>query len=328
MSLGWGIVGCSDIVRRRAAAAILAQPDSHIAGFYSHSLELANEHAANYGGRGYNDLQALLENDEVSIVYVASPVERHAEETIAAANAGKHVLVEKPMALSSAECAAMIEAAAENRVNCAVAYYARWLPKVRQMKRWLEEELLGQVVRAHVAQLSDFNPADNDPKIWRVRGRAGGGALADVGSHRLDLLHYLLGPPQTVWAACDHLTRRNWQSPDSETVFVRYRSGAHLTLACNWNTPYGAPAWELHGTSGSVISDPWNAKPMTIRGRDEIAPFESTYPDNAHFGVVSDFARSVLKQRAPEFPAEEGAWATRIIEAAEESARTGGIVEF
>ena len=195
MTVGWGIVGCSDIVRRRAADAILMQPDSRIAAFYSHSAELADEHAARYGGQGYTSLNELLADDGVTIVYVASPVERHAAETIAAAQSGKHVLVEKPMALTADECDAMIAAANANGVTCAVAYYARWLPKVRHMKQLLDEQALGTVVRAHVAQLSEFNPVADDPKIWRVQGRAGGGALADVGSHRLDLLHYLLCPP-------------------------------------------------------------------------------------------------------------------------------------
>ncbi|QDU44001.1 Glucose--fructose oxidoreductase precursor [Symmachiella dynata] len=328
MTVGWGIVGCSDIVRRRAADAILAQPDSHIAAFFSHSSALADEHAARYGGRGYTNLDALLADEDVSIVYVASPVERHAPETIAAANAGKHVLVEKPMALTAAQCDAMIAAAQANSVHCAVAYYARWLPKVREMKRLLDEQALGTVVRAHVAQLSEFNPAADDPKIWRVRGRAGGGALADVGSHRLDLLHYLLGPPVAVWAACDKTTHPDWQSPDTETVFVRYASGTHLTLVCNWNTPHGVPAWELHGTQGSIVSDPWNAEPLTILGRDDFPVFESTYPDNAHFGVVHDFARADIENRPPEFPAEQGAWATRIIEAAQTASQTGRVVEF
>ncbi len=328
MSVGWGIVGCSDIVRKRAAAAILAQPDSHIAAFFSHDRQLADEHAAKYGGRGYAQLDALLGDRDVKIVYVASPVERHARETMLAADAGKHVLVEKPMALAAVECDQMIAAAQKNGINCAVAYYARWLPKVRYMKRLVEEGALGTIVRAHVAQYGVFDPDDVDPKIWRVQGRAGGGALADVGSHRLDLLHYLLGEPAAVWGACDNLTQTEWQSPDSETAFVRYACGAHLTLACNWNVPHSPPAWELHGTAGSLIDDPWSSGPLRVLGRDDLGDFQSEYPDNAHFGVVNDFARAVIEGRPPEFSAEQGAWATRIIEAAQRSAQTGQLVRF
>lgn len=328
MTIGWGIVGCSDIVRKRAAKAILAQPDSRIAAFFSNDLQLAEEHAHRYGGRGYARLDELLADSDVDVVYVASPVERHAAETIAATEAGKHVLVEKPMALSSDECDAMISAAKRNGVYCAVAYYARWFPKVRRMKQLLDERALGDVVRAHVAQLSDFNPTVDDPKIWRVRGRAGGGALADVGSHRLDLLYYLLGKPAAVWAAGDHLTRSDWNSPDTETVFVRFECGTHVTLACNWNTPHGVPAWELHGTTGSIVSDPWNPEPLRVLGRADIPEYISSLPENAHYGVVDDFARAVLEDRQPEFPAEQGAWATRIIEAANQSMHTGEIIEI
>lgn len=328
MSLGWGIVGCSDIVRKRAAAAILAQPDSHIAAFFSHSPQTAGEHALQYGGRAYSHLDEFLSDRDVSIVYVASPVERHATETILAIEAGKHVLVEKPMALTGHECDAMIAAAHKYDVHCAVAYYARWFPKVRHTRQLLADGALGTVVRAHVAQLSDFNPDEDNPKIWRVRGRAGGGALADVGSHRLDLLYYLLGKPSTVWAACDNTTRSEWQSPDTETVFVRFENGAHVTLACNWNTPYGTPAWELHGTEGSIVNDPWDSTPLRVLGRGDIPEFIAPLPENAHYGVVNDFAQAVSQNRPPEFPAEQGAWATRIIEAAHHAAKTGKVVEF
>src|SRR5260221_128652 len=106
--VGWGVVGCSDIVERRAAEAIHQQANSDLIAFHSRQLPRAQAFAGRFGAASaYDDLERLLGDDRIDVVYVATEVDRHAELTIAAANAGKHVLVEKPMALDIDECRTM-----------------------------------------------------------------------------------------------------------------------------------------------------------------------------------------------------------------------------
>src|SRR5437016_2698721 len=128
--VGWGVVGCSDIVERRAAEAIRQSGQSDLVAFQSRDKARAQVFASRFGAASaYDDLERLLGDDRIVVVYVATEVDRHAELTIAAANAGKHVLVEKPMALTTDECRAMIAAAERNGVRLAVAYYARFFEK-------------------------------------------------------------------------------------------------------------------------------------------------------------------------------------------------------
>src|SRR5689334_18420188 len=103
--VGWGVIGCSDIVKKRAGEAIRQQAHSRLVAFHARDLARAQAFAAEFGAQtAYDDVDRLLADDRIDAVYVATEVDRHAPLAIAAAAAGKHVLVEKPMALTAAEC--------------------------------------------------------------------------------------------------------------------------------------------------------------------------------------------------------------------------------
>ena len=188
-TVGWGVIGCSDIVERRAGAAIAGQENSHLVAFHSRTKARAEAFAGRFGAdAAYDDLEDLLSDRRIDVVYVATEVDRHADLTIAAVEAGKHVLVEKPMALDAQQCRSMIDAAERNGVRLSVAYYVRFFEKPEVMKELIDQGALGQIVRANVRVMYLYDPAPDNPKYWRVTARGGGNVLADVGSHRLDLL--------------------------------------------------------------------------------------------------------------------------------------------
>ncbi|NLT41035.1 MAG: Gfo/Idh/MocA family oxidoreductase [Anaerolineae bacterium] len=327
--VGWGIIGCSDIVQRRAGEALRSQPQSDIIAFHSRSLDRARAFAERYGApTAYDDLDHLLADDRIDAVYVATEVDRHAEQAIAAARAGKHVLVEKPMALDVAQCRAMIAAAEESGVHLAVAYYARFLPKPQVMRSVIAAGRLGRIVRAVIRVIGYYNPDPSDPKHWRVSGRGGGNMLADVGSHRLDLLAYLMDSrPTAVCGFADHLSLP-YQAADTETALVRFDNGAHVTVLANANVPHPGrlSSVEIYGTEGSLLTDPWSDEPVTVVGSD-MAPVVVESPANAHFPMMDDFARSLAEGRAPRFSGQDGLWATAVITGTYESQRAGRVVE-
>ena len=232
--VGWGVIGCSDIVERRAGEAIRQQGSSRLVAFHSRDLARAEAFATTFGApTAYDDLDRLLGDERIDAVYIATEVDRHAPLTIAAAEAGKHILVEKPMALTGAECEEMIDAAARHGVRLAVAYYARFFQKAAVIHDLIAGGGLGRVVRATVTQIGYQNPDPADPKYWRVTGRGGGNILADVGSHRIDLLTYWLGPPgaSPAWPT-------GWPSPTRPPTPRRpwCSSPAGPTPRC-WPTP-------------------------------------------------------------------------------------------
>lgn len=128
-SLKWGPIGAGDIVRRRVAPALAGLDSCEIVAVSRERAELAEGFETEFGiNRWYADWHDLLTDDSVDAVYIATPVFLHAEQTIAAADAGKHVLCEKSMALYARECDAMIATAHPNGVKLGVAYYPRFYP--------------------------------------------------------------------------------------------------------------------------------------------------------------------------------------------------------
>jgi predicted dehydrogenase len=338
--VGWAVIGCSDIVERRAADAILAQPNSHLLAFHSRDLPRAQAFATRYNAPLATDnLDSLLADPAIHALYIATEVDRHANLTIAAARAGKHVLVEKPMALTPTECQHMIDAATQHNVNLAVAYYARFFEKSSAMHRVIQEGHLGQIVRATITQLTNTNPDPSHPKYWRVTGRGGGNVLADVGSHRLDLLVYWIGRPKRVAGLADTLSMP-YAAPDTETTLVQFENGAHATVLASANLPRGLrptagpssgegqTSIELFGTRAALLADPWSDAPITLTGpnADSLPPIHCTRPQNAHAPLMDDFAQSILEQRPPRFPAQDALYTTAIIHATAESAKTGRFV--
>lgn len=325
--VGWGVIGCSDIVERRAAAAIVAQEQSRLVAFHSRNRARAEAFAQQFGAeRSYSNLNRFLADDAIDVVYVATEVDRHAELAIAAANAGKHVLVEKPMALNVAECRAMIEAAARNNVYLEVAYYVRFFPKVMVMRQLIAEGLLGRIVRAHIRVMKYYHPQPNDPQAWRVTARAGGNLLADIGSHRIDLLTYFVGPPAQVAGFADRLTLE-YDAADTETALVRFASGTHATVIASANVqrPDSGTTIEIYGDQGAFLIDPWSEDPVEIHGVD-IPPINIVRPENAHAPIIDDFAHAVVEGRPPRFDGIDGMWATAVIAGTYESAQSGRVV--
>ena len=327
--VGWGIIGCSDIVERRAGAAITAQKDSRLVAFLSRDGERAAAFARKYGAeKAYTDPEAFFQDDAINVVYVANEVDRHAELTIAAANAGKHVLVEKPMALDRAECENMIRAADANGVRLAVAYYARFLEPAQVMKRLIDEGRLGRVVRANIRLIGLYDPSLDDPKHWRVDGNAGGNVLADTGSHRLDMLTYFLGRPIRAMGMADRLTM-DYAAADTETGLVQFEGGIHVTVLASANVPHSGDlsTLEVHGSEGSLLADPWSTGPVTIEG-DDAPPIPIALPDNHHFPMMDDFARAIATDRPPRFDGVDGMWATAAIEAIYRAAESGTVTDI
>ena len=330
MAVGWAIVGCSDIVEKRSGDAIAGQACSRLVALHSRNGERAREFAARFGAEyGTTDLDAILADGRVHVVYVANEVDRHREIALAALRAGKHVLVEKPMALDTGECMAMIEGARDAGRHLAVAYYSRFFEKSRAMKQAIEDGRLGHVVRAVVRNICYYNPAVEDPKYWRVTHRGGGNLLADVGSHRLDLLCYFLGRPARVSGLADRLSM-SYQAADTESALVRMESGAHVVAMANANVRHpGTPTTsvEIFGTEGALLTDPWSDEPVTVVGSNE-PPVPVHRPENNHAALVDDFAVAIAEGRAPRFSGIDGMWATAIIAGAHESARSGRAVDI
>jgi len=308
---------------------MLDQPDSDLVAFYSRSAERAAEFAARFDApRSYHRLADLLADPEVRAVYVGGEVARHAPETIAAAEAGKHVLCEKPMAIDAAACQAMIAACAANGVELAVAYYRRYYPLVLKLKELLEAEAIGRPLQCAIDMAGHYCPAPDDPKYWRVAEGGGGGALMDIGSHRLDVVCWLLGEPVQVAGFADTL-HQPYQAPDTETLVARMASGAHLTCRCSWASGGRQDELRLFGTTGALLCGAFEARSLVIQraGRPDEVVDVGPVATNRHLPLIDDFTTRLLQGEPPRHDGLAGYQASRIMDGCYRSARTGRVVD-
>jgi len=312
----WGLVGYGDLAGKRSAAALREAAGSELNGVWGRNPEKTALFAKQHGiTNAHVTLAALLRTD-IDAIYVCTPPDSHAEYAAAAIEAGKHVLVEKPMASSVADCERMIEAARARGVTLGVAYYRRAFPKMQKIKQLIDAGTLGVPTWVNIACHSWFSPAPDDPKHWRVeKARSGGaGALADIGVHRLDLLDYWLGPSQVVFRDLHRLVQ-SYEVEDGASVILKLGNGAPVHAYFSWNSKTFIDRYEIVGSEGKLIADPLDTDALTvIRGRER-QDLKIASPANAHLPCVEDFVRAVAEKRAPLCDGKAGLRANQLLAA-------------
>ncbi len=193
--LRWGLIGSGDIVQKRVVPALRDLPSCDLVAASRARYELAESFAKEFGARKwYRTCQQLLEDDEIYAVYIATPVYLHKEQAIASANAGKHFLCEKPLAMDVRECDEIIAACKANNVKLGVAYYRHFYPVIERVKNIIADGEIGDVVMSQINAFEWFNPEPDNPRYWLIKKEtSGGGPMFDFGCHRIEVLANLFG---------------------------------------------------------------------------------------------------------------------------------------
>ena len=314
--LRWGLVGYGSLADKRVAAALQDADRSTLAGVWGRDYDKTQVFAARHNIPGAHEtLDALIQSD-IDAVYVCTPPDSHAEYSLPAMAAGKHALVEKPMAASVAECESMINAARDKGVTLGVAYYRRAYPKMQRIKQLIDDAVLGTPTWVNIAAHSWFNPNEDDAQYWRVQKArsGGGGAVADIGVHRLDLLQYWLGNCSVKYRHLQHLTQP-YEVEDGSSVVLELANGAPVHAYFAWNSQTWMDRFEIVGTEGKIIAEPLDGAPLTvIRGRER-EELQIDPPANAHLPCVQDFVDAGQQNRAPLCDGAAGLETNRLLEA-------------
>ena len=334
MTVYWGIVGAGRIAESQMAPAIAAAPGHELAAVSRRELDAAEQFAKRHGARrAYDSVEELLNDDQVNAVYVATPPHLHARQTVQAARAGKHVLCEKPMAMTTAEARAMIEACRAGGVVLTICHYQRFNARHQRIRRLLEEGAIGQVTAARINFSDRFPP---QPGFWHHDPAiSGGGPVMDLGIHCIDLLRYLCGPVAAVAALADTLVD---DSPveDTATLLMRMASGAQAVVTSHWTTASQEPertnGLEIWGTKGSIEAAPISAKDSSGSLRVITAEGTRDYSvrpggPRPHVALLEAFGEAVAGKGPNPIPGEEGLSGLEVVEAARESACGGRRVE-
>jgi len=263
--------------------------------------EAVREAAHRYGyERYYTDWQQLLEDPRVQLFDNGGPNDLHAEPCIAAAQAGKHILCEKPLARTAQEARTMLEAVRQANVKHMVAFNYRFVPAIRQAYELIKSGALGQIYHFRAIYLQEWIADPNFPLVWRLRkGVAGSGALGDLGSHIIDLARFLIGEPSSVMALMKTFVKER-PLPDGSGMgevgvddafeaIVEFENGAIGTLEASRFSPgrKNHQVLEINGSKGSIsfnlerlneLEVFWTNGPKETQGFTNVLVTEAYHP--------------------------------------------------
>jgi predicted dehydrogenase len=330
---GWCIVGLGRISMGHFMPGLTSSKTGKITALVSGHREKAEKQAAMYDVPSpsiysYDNFDEIRQNKDIDGVYIALPNSMHAEYTIRAAKAGKHVLCEKPMATSIADCKAMIDACEKHHVKLMIAYRCQYNPLHLKAIQLIRSGQLGQVQIIEAAFGFDIKPGE-----WRLNKKmAGGGPLMDVGIYCLNASRYLTGEEPTDIKAnssvIDHDGRFD-EVEENDGWTLKFPSG--ILASCN--TTYGANGanyFRVHGSKGTMAMDPafnYDGMHLTARladGQTIDEPEEEHDPKD--FTTQADyFAECVWNNREPKTDGQEGLRDITYMSAIYESAGLKGL---
>jgi predicted dehydrogenase len=327
--LGWAIVGLGSLAINQILPAFARAEKSRLVALVSGHPDKARKLAVRYGVAeraiyDYEGYDRLRDDPEVDVVYVVLPNSMHAEYTIRAHQAGKHVLCEKPMANTPADCEAMIAAARKADRKLMVAYRCRYEPHNQEMIRMAREQELGPLK----VIVADHGFNIGDPTQWRLkRAMAGGGSLMDIGVYSLQAARYLTGEEPVEISAMSHSTPGDERFKEvEETINFQLRFPSGVLASCSSSYGYaGQNRYRVVATKGWFELEPATSYTgLRMRVRRGSVLEERTLPQRDHFALEMDhLSECVTAGRQPLTPGEEGLRDVSLMLAIYEAARTG-----
>lgn len=333
-----GVIGCGSIAKHRHIPEHAANENVEIVAFCDIVEERAQEYADQYNAKAYTSFEELLKNEEVDAVSVCTPNSLHAPISIAALNAGKHVLCEKPMATSAEEADAMIAAAEKNGKKLMIAHNQRFVASHAKARSIIESGALGKIYSFRTAF------GHGGPENWSADGSnswffkkelAFIGAMGDLGVHKTDLLRYLIGEEFTEVAAfVEGSAKENSTVDDNAVCILKSESGMIGTLAASWAYNGGEDNSTVFYAENGILrleDDPDYSLIVEYKnGNSErhslgaIQSNEEGQQTDTH--VVEHFIESILDDTTPPVCGNEGKKSLQVILAALESSETKQIV--
>ncbi len=336
----WGIIGAGGIAKRRMIPAILREEHSEI-------VMVMQRHNPEVIAREFNieawttNVDSLLEREDIDALYIASPVYAHKEQVIKAAQAKKHILCEKPLALNAKDAREMLRVCNKERIKFQVGFMMHYHGAHRKIEELIKTEKIGKPVYAR-AQLSCWYPPIEG--AWRqVPEMGGGGSLIDMAPHLYDLLEMFFGPIKKILSLTGNLVH-NYAVEDSATTILEFKNGTHATVDTFFNIPDEASKTrlEIYGSKGAILTegtigqDPGGKAEILIKESDsgydpmqdkdipdQFNPMEYEKKD-LYLEQAKAFVSAILNDTPiTENSGEAGLHSMLVVDAAYQSAKTG-----
>ncbi len=311
MTFHIGILGGGNISQTHARAASEIA-DAKIVAFCGQSAEKVRGLAATFGGRAYQDLRAFMNHKPMEVVLIGSPSGLHAEQGIQAAQHGLHILVEKPLAITTEEADVLIAECEGAGVKLGVFFQDRVAPDLIRLKEFLDAGKLGKPFLASARVKWCRTPEYYANSRWRgTWALDGGGALMNQGIHTVDSLLWLMGDVRAVWARAIS-ARHNIEVEDTLVAALQFASGALGTLEVTTSVYPGYPRrLEVSGSEGTIIiqgsrvisadlhtsAAEFLVQPPSARDERAISPLISD--THGHRQLIEDLLQAIVTQRRP-----------------------------
>jgi 1,5-anhydro-D-fructose reductase (1,5-anhydro-D-mannitol-forming) len=330
-SLNWALIGASDIAKTRMIPAIRSLPDSTVTAVLSSDAARAKSYAAeNSIPRAYHQLDDFLQDPEIDVVYISTTNDLHASQAIAAAKAGKHVLSDKPLALTLADAETMVSTAKEKGLVFGTNHHLRNAITHRTMRQLIREGAIGKPLAARV-----FHAVYLPPRLqgWRInRPEAGGGVILDITVHDADTLHFLLDDDvQDVMARSAQQGLSQGELADAVMGVMYFRNGTLAMFHDAYTIKHTQTGLEIHGTEGSLIAknvmtqDPVGDVFLSRNG--VVSPVPLGPPEDLYAHIIHHFNNAVQGHGQPFITGEDGIRSLAVGLAVQESAKTGQRVQ-
>jgi len=327
---GWGLIGASNIARQYMIKAINAQPDAEVIGVASSSPERGAAFAAEQGlARHFDSLGAMLADPGIDCVYVSTTNEHHHNQTIAAARAGKHVLCEKPLALTLADAQEMVVACKRAGVVMATNHHLRNAGLHRRMRDLIEKGAVGEILAVrvfHAVFLPEFLQG------WRIDSpAAGGGVVLDITVHDADTVRFVIGddPAEVTAMTATHSMGKSGLA-DTVMGVMRMKRGALVQFHDAFTIKHMPTGFEVHGTEGSLVARNCMTQApvgdLYLRRGSEEREIDDFDLDDLYTRSVRNFMAAVNGTGQPSATAEDGLWSLATALAVAESANSGNLV--
>lgn len=324
-SLGWGLIGASTIAKEWMIDAINAQSDSHVVGVMSRSQERAEHYASeNNIPNAYDNLDDLLSHPDIDVVYISTTNDRHFDETLVAAQAGKHILCEKPLALTLEDAKTMKRACEKAGVVMGTNHHLRNAATHRKIRELIAEGAVGDVLAGRV-----FHAVFLPPHLqgWRINQPNAGGVILDITVHDADTLRFVLNDEVesvTALSASQGMAQGNVE--DAVMGVMQFSKGTMVQFHDAFTIKHAHTGLEIHGTDGSIFGqDIMTQQPigtLSLRRGDTIEMIDSIPHENLYEHAVGLFNSAVHGTGQPSATADDGICSLAIALAVVESTRT------
>ncbi len=346
MAVRWGVLGCGGIADRRTIPeGIIPAPSAELVAVQDIAEDRVSEIAARYEARAYESVEELLAHDDVDAVYIATPTHVHHEQTVAAAEWGKHVLCEKPLALTTQECETSIAACEEAGVKFGTNFMMRFHACHAAIRDIIAAGDLGSVVMGRAELTCWYPPIEGAFRQSQELG--GGGSLIDMGNHCIDLLEFLFDSKVERVSCFTANLVQDYETEDTAVATLHFENGAIGIVDTLFNVPDSAARnmLEIYGSKGSLVTQGTIGQSSVgsisavleeevggydaQQAREEGAAEQIIEPVvvNMYEAAIEGFCQAIENDTEPPVPAEDGLWSHRVIDACYEAAQTGQVVE-